>query len=221
MLKGRRNYICKTRLDWLISDSRTIELEDLEALLPIVFWMHWTRTGDLSECSGFYNSRRTWLQSLICSEPGFCTGDLCKKNDGCYYGKLKKNLFQANIIIVNHSLLMTDVAQPGFLPDYKNVIIDEAHNLVKSAYDQFRVEWNEQQVNYLLQTIDPAFSRSSRWNNIINKISDMNKDVGPQRDALKEAVKESYACLKNFMNEFREDNKNKFSAEKSLSLIHI
>lgn len=215
MLKGRRNYICKTRLNWLISDSRTIEVQDLEALLPIVFWMHWTKTGDLSECSGFYNSRRTWLQSLISSEPGFCTGDLCKKNDGCYYGKLKKNLFHANIIIVNHSLLMTDVAQPGFLPDYKNVIIDEAHNLVKSAYDQFRVEWNEQQVNYLLQTIDPAFTRSSRWNNIINKISDVNKDVGPQRDALKEAVKESYECLKNFMKEFREDNKNKFSTEKS------
>jgi len=79
MLKGRRNYICKTRLNWLISDSRTIEVQDLEALLPIVFWMHWTKTGDLSECSGFYNSRRTWLQSLISSEPGFCTGDLCKK----------------------------------------------------------------------------------------------------------------------------------------------
>ena len=215
MLKGRRNYICKTRLNWIISDSRTLDIQDLEALIPIIFWMFWTRTGDISECSGFFNSRRNWLQSLICSEPGFCTGELCKKNDGCFYGKLKKNLFQANIIIINHSLLMTDVAQPGFLPDYKNIIIDEAHNLVKSAYDQFRIEWSEQQVTHLLQTMDPSFSRSARWNNILNRIGEINKDVIEQRDALKESIKDSYGFLKTLMSEFKEDNKSKFSSERS------
>lgn len=215
MIKGRRNYICKTRLNWLISDSRTLDVDDLEALIPILFWMHWTKTGDISECSGFFNSRRTWLKSLICSEPGFCTGEICKRFEGCFYGKLKKSLFQANVIVVNHSLLMTDAAQPGFLPDYKNVIVDEAHNLVKSAYDQFRVEWGEQQVTYLLQTLDPSFARSARWNNVLNRISDINKDVGIQRDSLKDAVKDSYACLKTFMIEVTEDNKNRFSADRS------
>jgi len=215
MLKGRRNYICKTRFNWIMSDSRTLEIQDLEALIPIIFWMYWTKTGDISECSGFFNSRRSWLKSLICSEPGFCTGELCKRNDGCFYGKLKKNLFQANIIIVNHSLLMTDVAQPGFLPEYKNVIIDEAHNLVKSAYDQFRITWNEQQVTHLLQTMDPSFSRSARWNNILNRIGEINKDVIEQRDALKESIKESYSFLKTLMAEIQEDNKRKFSTERS------
>jgi len=215
MLKGRKNYICKTRLNWLISDSRTLDIDDLEALIPILFWIYWTQTGDLSECSGFFNARRTWLQSLICSEPGFCTGELCNRNNGCFYGNLKKNLFQANIIVVNHSLLMTDVAQPGFLPDYNNVIVDEAHNLVKSAYDQFRVEWSEQQVTYLLQTIDPSYPRSARWNNILNRISDLNPDVATYRDSLKEAVKDSYSILKTFMNEVLEDNRNKFTTERA------
>ncbi len=215
MLKGRRNYICETRLNWIISDSRTLDIQDLEALIPIIFWMFWTKTGDISECSGFFNTRRSWLQSLICSEPGFCTGELCKRNDGCFYGKLKKNLFQANIIIINHSLLMTDVAQPGFLPDYKNVIIDEAHNMVKSAYDQFRIEWSEQQVTYLLQSMDPSYSRSSRWNNILNRIGEINKDVIEHRDALKESIKDSYSLLKTLMSEFNEDNKSKFSTNRS------
>ena len=89
MLKGRKNYICKTRLSWLISDARTLDDVDLEALIPVLFWMYWTKTGDLSECSGFFNARRTWLKSGSCSEPGFCTGEICNRHNGCYYGPLK------------------------------------------------------------------------------------------------------------------------------------
>ena len=110
------------------------------------------------------------------------------QDDGCYYGKLKRALFQAQVIVVNHSLLMTDISQKGLLPEYSSVVIDEAHNLTKSAYDQFKVEWDEQQVNYQLQTIDPSFPRSARWNNIIQSISDVNPDIGHDRDYLKEMV---------------------------------
>ena len=105
LLKGRRNYLCKTRFKWLTSDSNTLDSKDLEALIPIFFWMEFTKTGDLSECSGFFNSRREWLKSMICSEPGFCTGEICNKQHSCFYGKLKKLLFKANIIVVNHSSL--------------------------------------------------------------------------------------------------------------------
>ena len=53
MMKGRNNYICKTRFDWLISDAKTLDSLDVEALIPILFWMYWTKTGDLSECRLF------------------------------------------------------------------------------------------------------------------------------------------------------------------------
>ena len=214
MLKGRKNYICKTRLNWLISDARTLDDVDLEALIPVLFWMYWTKTGDLSECSGFFNARRTWLKSVICSEPGFCSGEICNRYNGCYYGPLKKAIFQAHIIVVNHSLLMTDTAQPGFLPAFNSVIVDEAHNLVKSAYDQFKIEWSEQHASYLLQTLDPSFSRSARWNNILNSINDLNSDIGTQRDSLKKAVKDAQGCLKDFMAALTDDNHNRFTTAK-------
>ena len=86
---------------------------------------------------------------------------------------------------------MTDTAQPGFLPAFNSVIVDEAHNLVKSAYDQFKIEWSEQHASYILQTLDPFFSRSARWNNILNSINDLNSDIGLQRDNLKKAVKDA------------------------------
>ena len=126
LLKGRKNYLCKTRFNWILSDSKTLDGIDLEALIPILFWMYWTRTGDLSECSGFFNARRTWLKSMICSDSGFCNGDICNRYNGCYYGKLKRAIFQAHVIVINHSLLMTNIVQPGLIPEFNSVIIDEA-----------------------------------------------------------------------------------------------
>ncbi len=212
-LKGRKNYLCKTRFNWLVSDSRTLDPIDLEALIPIIFWLYWTKTGDLGECAGFFNSRRNWLKSAICSDTGYCTGEICSRNDGCYYGKLKRSLFQAQVIVVNHSLLMTDISQKGLLPEYSSVVIDEAHNLTKSAYDQFKVEWAEQQVNYQLQTIDPSFPRSARWNNIIQSISDVNPDIGDDRDYLKEMVSNAKSCLDKMMKGLTNENENRFKPE--------
>ena len=211
LLKGRKNYLCKTRFNWLVSDAKTLDDIDLEALIPILFWMHWTKTGDLSECSGFFNARRTWLKSIICSDSGFCTGEICNRYNGCYYGKLKRSIFQAHVIVINHSLLMTNIVQPGLLPEFSSVIIDEAHNLVKSAYDQFKLEWSEKQVSYLLQTVDPSFPRSARWNNILHSINDINSEVGDQREILKKTVDETKNFLKDLMDGLTDDNQNRFS----------
>ena len=215
LLKGRKNYLCRTRLSWLISESKTLDPADIEALIPILFWLYWTKTGDLSECSGFLNSRRNWLQSVICSDSGYCTGEICNKYNGCYYGRLKKIIFQANIIVVNHSLIMTDVSQKGLLPNYHSLIVDEAHNLVKSAYDQFRINWSEKQVAYQLQLLDPTSARSSRWNNILHHITNINSRIGEYHEELKITVKDSQKYLKILMESITENNQNRFNPQKA------
>ena len=215
LLKGRKNYICKTRFKWLISEPKTLDRADLEAIIPLIFWMYWTKTGDMSECSGFFNARREWLRSSVNSDSGFCTGDICSGNDGCYYGKLRKAAYYAEVIVINHSLLMADIVQKGLLPDYKSVIIDEAHNLTKSAYDQFRVEWSEQQVLYNLQNLDPSFSRSARWNNIINSIGEKTPDLIGLRDELKREVLKAKDHLNILMERLREEKQHSFNSDKS------
>ena len=215
LLKGRKNYLCRTRLNWLISDSKTLDGIDIEALIPVLFWLHWTKTGDISECSGFLNSRRNWLKSIISSDTGFCTSEVCNRNKGCFYGNLKKSIFQSHVIVANHSLLMTNVSQEGLLPTHNSVIIDEAHNLVKAAYDQFKIDWSEQNVSYQLQSIDPSHPRSSRWNNILNHMSDIKPDVKDARDQLKESVKHSLQYLKSFMIDLAEENHHRYTPTKA------
>ena len=211
MLKGRKNYLCKTRLNWIISDASTLDEIDVEALIPVLFWLHWTKTGDISECSGFLNSRRDWLKSIISSDTGFCTSEVCNRHDGCFYGSLKKSIFQSHIIVANHSLLMTNVSQDGLLPAHNSVIVDEAHNLVKAAYDQFKVEWSENQVSYQLQSIDPSHPRSTRWNNILNHIGDITPDVKRTREELKDSVQLALQYLKSFMHDLAEENNYRFT----------
>ena len=215
MLKGRNNYICKTRFNWLTSDSDTLDPTDIEALIPIIFWLEYTKTGDISECSGFFNNRRTWLKSVICSETGFCTGEVCNRYHGCFYGNIKSALYTAQILVVNHSLLMTEIESPGFLPQFNSVIVDETHNLTKSTYDQFKINWSEQGALFSLQSIDPTFSRSIRWKNIIDKIGAINPEMLTLKEELKGSVKDAQNLLKEFMINLTDDKQNRFNAEKS------
>ena len=215
MLKGRNNYICKTRFQWLTNDSDTLDPLDIEALIPIIFWLEHTKTGDISECSGFFNSRRTWLKSLFCSEPGFCTTEICNRHHGCFYGGIKSALYKAQILVVNHSLLMTEIESPGFLPPFNSVIIDETHNLIKSTYDQFKINWSEQGALFSLQSIDPTYSRSLRWKNIIDKIGEINPEILAIKDELNLSVKDAQKLLKKFMNNLTDDKQNRFSNVKS------
>ena len=129
--------------------------------------------------------------------------------------KIKKNIFQSHVIVANHSLLLTNVSQEGLLPPHNSVIIDEAHNLVKAAYDQFKIEWSEQNVSYQLQSIDPSHPRSNRWNNLLNHLSDLKPDIREAREELKDSVKDSLLNLNIFMTELAQENQYRFNSSKS------
>ena len=96
-LKGRANYICLSRFNWLISEATGILNDDEAAhILPLIFWLEWTKTGDLEECSGFINSRKFRVHKMIQSEPGFCTTQVCSKYDGCFIKATLMSLFLLN-----------------------------------------------------------------------------------------------------------------------------
>ena len=105
LLKGRSNYICKTRFNWLMNErNKILSSKDIESILPLIIWLLYTETGDLSECSGFWNSRPVKIPSLIKSEKGYCTTSICAKNDGCYFGKIRRSSQNTELLIINHAL---------------------------------------------------------------------------------------------------------------------
>ena len=179
LLKGRNNYLCKTRLRWLINSSdKMLSGEEAMNILPVLVWLEHTSTGDLDECPGFSNGFTYRLMGLIQSEQGFCTSSICAKHDGCFFGPLRKVAYQSNLIVVNHALLISDAQSKskiddsmGFLPENNAVIIDEAHNLPKAAYHQLTLSFDHRSLNYVLDRIDPKHNHSVRWNNKLRTIA--------------------------------------------------
>ncbi|MBN2600970.1 MAG: DEAD/DEAH box helicase, partial [Candidatus Marinimicrobia bacterium] len=139
MLKGRSNYICLTRWNRFIADiGNKLHIANRSAILPIIIWLKHTKTGDIAENNGFRISQNPYIWNEICSEPGYCTTSVCQKYDGCFLGKARFHASTADVIVINHSLLLSDAASNHtVLPQYEALIIDEAHNLEKNSYNYF------------------------------------------------------------------------------------
>jgi len=185
ILKGRSNYICLTRLNWLIADAnQLLRKDEIESLFPIIAWLNVTQSGDLSECAGFWGFRPFRIVEMIQSEPGFCTTSICSGNDGCYFGSLRQAVHESQVIIVNHALLLSNMNNPGILPEYEAVIIDEAHNLVDVAYDQLSLQVNMFKINAILDIIDPNINSAKRWTQKLELLLDDNSELKMHYKAL-------------------------------------
>ena len=72
------------------------------------------------------------LWSRLSAQDEACTSDVCLNRMGgvCPYYRARQEALSAHIIIVNHALLLSDVvANNRVLPEYKYLIVDEAHHL--------------------------------------------------------------------------------------------
>ena len=225
VMKGRNNYICKTRLNWLVkSADKMLDGNEAMNLLPLLIWLEHTNTGDLDECPGFSNGFTFRLMGMIQSERGFCTSSVCGKNDGCFFGPLKRVAFQANLIIVNHALLISDGQSKieaddgqGFLPESNAVIIDEAHNLPKAAYQQLTLSLDNRSLNYILDRIDPKHSHSARWNNKIRALAGLHPNFEINRSSLVGDIDHARDVIKSFFDKMTSNAHHHFNKDAKYS----
>lgn len=152
---GRGNYLCRRRLDyarkrqWSLFDDGGAELTRIES------WAARTDEGVVSELD-FLPSSAVW--QAVQSEHGNCRGRKCKHFSGCFYQRARRRLESADIIIVNHALLFSDLlikaeGASGLLPEFKCVIIDEAHNIEHVAEDQFGIRISQSMLLYVLDNL--------------------------------------------------------------------
>ena len=137
LLKGRANYLCLRRWSQL-SRSEALSVDDAKLLAKTSVWLQDTESGDRGEINLMGRDAVTW-HHISAGEKGFCL-DL-RDGSPCFLRAARQRAEQAHIIVVNHALLMTDLAfGGGLIPEYRNVIIDEAHHLEDAATSQFGFE---------------------------------------------------------------------------------
>ncbi len=158
LAKGRGNYLCKRRLKSVIDRRRMLFDEWADELDGIFEWSVRTNDGSLSDIP-FLPTPTVW--EAINSEHGNCAARRCEHFADCFYRKARRRLESADVIVANHSLMFSDLVLKeqgfGLLPEYGNVIIDEAHNIEHVAEDHFGIDISSYRVRRLLNELyNPA-----------------------------------------------------------------
>ncbi len=137
LLKGKSNYLCLDRWYHILKNpsERLAEHDKVQAGL-LTHWKSLTSTGDISEHHGFPLSKNISLWSKFIAEDNYCPVKKCAFYNQCYLWKIRNAARFADIVVVNHALLCSDLAADNsILGPYDYLIVDEAHNLEKTAID--------------------------------------------------------------------------------------
>ena len=155
-LKGRANYFCIRR--WTnLSGSDSISTDDARLLSKCLVWLQDTPTGDRGEMNLAGRDWQSWIR-VSASDKGFCPG---LRQGMCFLRAARERAEAAHVIVVNHALLLSDIARGGgLIPEYDHLVVDEAHHLEAEATRQFgfevRQDWLEEQLDSIARYVEQA-----------------------------------------------------------------
>ncbi len=156
LVKGRSNYISLRRLDAARGRAGLTfgKTEEFDQLGEIKLWSGRTKDGSRSDLD-FKPLGPVW--DAVASEHGNCLGKKCPRFRGCFYYAARQRMRNANLLIVNHALFMSDLALRGsgasLLPTYDVAIFDEAHTLEAVAGDHLGLRVTNGQVDFTLNRL--------------------------------------------------------------------
>jgi len=154
VLKGRSNYLCQRRLG-VLRQSGVSSADEMRMLAKVLVWVPSTQTGERGEL--FMPDRvEQALWSKVSAESETCTLDRCRFRDrgSCFFYRARRAAERAHLIIVNHALLLSDVAvENRVLPEYRYLIVDEAHHLEASVTRQLSFQADQRAVERILNEL--------------------------------------------------------------------
>jgi ATP-dependent DNA helicase DinG len=152
LLKGRANYLCKYRLQQTVESGQFKSRTQADDLQKVRAWATRTRAGDRAELIEVPEGSPLWPRVTSTAEN--CLGTECPFYDECFVFKARRRAQEADLVVVNHHLLLSDLAlkREGFgaiLPEADAYILDEAHQLPDLAGQYFSAGISTRQVREL------------------------------------------------------------------------
>lgn len=134
LVKGRGNYLCRRKLEGVASEPALFKDESSAELEAIVEWSQKTADGCRGDLS-FIPRDELWEE--LCCEADQCGRVKCPHYARCFFYTARREAAGADLLVVNHALLMADVAvrqETGYdsmaiLPPFERLIFDEGHHL--------------------------------------------------------------------------------------------
>jgi ATP-dependent DNA helicase DinG len=156
LVKGRSNYLSLRRLRGAQQRAGMLfaEPSTQAQLVQVGRWSRQTTDGSRSDLP-FQPLPAVW--DAVESDSGNCLGRACTDYARCFYFKARKQVFGAQLLIVNHALFFSDLALrregASLLPDYQAVIFDEAHTLEDVAADHLGLGFGRGSLEYVLNKL--------------------------------------------------------------------
>jgi ATP-dependent DNA helicase DinG len=99
----------------------------------------------------------------VVSDSDVCLRARCPHFEACFYQRARRDAAAADVLVVNHHLLFSDIAvrraqdnysAPAVLPPYRRLILDEAHNLEEAATSHLGVSVTRRSVMRLFGRLE-------------------------------------------------------------------
>ena len=137
-MKGISNYLCLRRLAEFRRTAQLVPDADLDRLLQ---WAEATRSGDRAEMADLPDDGPYW--HALSPTPETRIGPRCDFFEDCFITRMRRQGSAAQIVVINHYLLMADLVlksafpEAAVLPTYEVLVLDEAHQLESIATSFF------------------------------------------------------------------------------------
>ncbi|MCS7178706.1 MAG: helicase C-terminal domain-containing protein [Anaerolineae bacterium] len=154
VLKGRSHYLCPARLAALRQVGPSSP-EEMDVLARVLIWLPNTIDGDGDSLFLPTPTERAIWQNLSAEFDG-CDPERCRffyRRD-CFFYRAREAAEAAHLVIVNHALLLADVAVGSrVLPEYRHLIVDEAHHLEAATTSGLSFSTDRKTLRRLLEEV--------------------------------------------------------------------
>lgn len=154
VLKGRANYLCPKRLMAMLHLGPRSE-DEMNVMAKILVWLNEGGSGDRSEIT-IRGPGEAIVWSLLSADTDDCSLDTCPFHAKglCPYYQARQAAENAHVVIVNHALLLADIATGNrVIPEYQHLIVDEAHHLESAATQGLSFKITQSEIHRLLRDL--------------------------------------------------------------------
>ena len=228
-IRGKANYLCLKRLDDFFQSgggSKNLSKKDLDAVSKALndFRMR-SKYGAKSEISRPSRLINEIWPEVCMSDSQSCSTEACgrKQSDCKYYASLVRAVASADIVLTNHSLVLSDIQLRNqdekvigedawkkefyVLPPFENLIIDEAHNISRNCESALsgRFSFNEikRHLQAMMRKSDNVFARlceaspndftSDQLSEVMEKADRLQKDFNNFNSSFALSIEDDFA----------------------------
>ncbi len=180
LLMGRQRYVCLTAMDEVAPDL--VDGFRTSARLGIETEFRKVVKKPVREL--------TQLWQKVAAPP-VCPGRACPAYDDCYYYKARRGSERANVVITNHSVVVSHAAMcraldddSGLIGKFDYLILDEAHDFPQAAINGLEFELSTNKLNGLLAvasrldgSIAPLAERAGEGADWLNDFNKFRQDI--------------------------------------------